>query len=85
LWNARVGLHQNAQGSDGGTAWPLDYRVTVNMDADVEYVVNTGAFVSCEAAGVSIAPGLTGLSGDASATGRINARLQWVIVERLWP
>lgn len=83
LWNARVGLHQSAHGSDGGTAWPPDYRVTVNMDADVEYVVNIGAFVSCEAAGVSLAPSITGLSGDASAMGRINANLRWVTVQRL--
>jgi hypothetical protein len=71
LWNVGV---SGLQGSDGGTAWPPDYRVTVNMDADVEYVVNIGAYVRCEA-----------ISGGGSASGSINANLRWLVVERLWP
>jgi hypothetical protein len=77
LWNG------SGHGSDGGTAFPPDYRVRVNMDADVEYVVNVGAFVSCEQGGTSVRPGFPlPTFGGASASGRINANLQWVVVER---
>ena len=74
LWNANVGFMQQGHGGDGGTAWPPDYRVNVYMDADVEYVVNMGAFVSSHASGT-----------NAWAWGLINANLRWVTVERIWP
>lgn len=74
LWNDNVSFFQSDGQASGGTAWPLDYRVDLHMEADVDYVVNIGAFVSCRASGIG-----------AGGYGVINASTRWVTVERLWP
>ena len=74
LWNDNVSFFQSDGATSGGTAWPLEYRVDLHMEADVEYVVYIGAFISCRASGFG-----------AGVYGMINASLRWLTVERLWP
>lgn len=74
LWNDNVSFFQSDGEISGGTAWPLDYRVDLHMEADVEYVVYIGALVSCRSSGIG-----------AGVYGMINASLRWLTVERLWP